>query len=112
MKESGLPETRAHKREPVTLPIAYSFTHGQTGSPETLNAVKHGISLDLSESGICIYVPDHLSEGMLLNVYANDVWEGARTGTVRWCKRITEELFRVGIKLLAGPSLAADPLQS
>lgn len=92
------PEARVQKRELVTFPIACSYSLEERGRTKSLTS--RGISLDISEAGICIYTPVHLNEGMLLNVYGEAAWNGARKGSVRWCKMITEDLFRVGVKLL------------
>ncbi len=98
MTERRLSEARAQKREPVTFSVACSYSSEDQGRTESFT--RRGISLDLSETGICIYTSVNLNEGMPLNVYGEAAWNGPRKGTVRWCKMITEELFRVGVKLL------------
>ncbi|MDA8388100.1 MAG: hypothetical protein M0Z58_05480 [Nitrospiraceae bacterium] len=109
MTEGSRPEARAQKREPATFPISCSYSFEEQGRSKSI--IKHGISLDLSESGICIYAPVRLDEGMRLSV-SGEPWREAREGSVRWCKMITPELFRVGIQLLAGPHPIAPPSQA
>ncbi|MDA8091635.1 MAG: PilZ domain-containing protein [Nitrospiraceae bacterium] len=95
MNETG---NRSHERELITFPISYrcSIEKQENISTETRN----GISLDLSAAGICIYAPTQLKEGMYIDVYGEAAWQGARKGSVRWCKMITENLFRVGVQFM------------
>ncbi|MDA8174895.1 MAG: hypothetical protein M0018_09950 [Nitrospiraceae bacterium] len=93
-----LTEKRDSKRDLVTVPISYNYSIQEQG--ETRNFTMSGISLNLSDAGICFYTHVRLEDGTALNVYGRALWDGARKGTVKWCRKITEGLFRVGVQLI------------
>lgn len=84
-------EKRRQKRELITVPVNYN------GPPWAGPAC--GISLNLSETGMCFYTPMPLDEGVPLEVTSKAIWDNPRPAVVKWCRRITEELYRVGIFL-------------
>lgn len=91
-------DKRSQKREILAIEVTYSYSAEEQGM--TKNFTGRGLSLDMSESGICIYSPVPLEENALLSVCGREAWDGARKGAVRWCQMIIEDLFKVGIKLL------------
>jgi hypothetical protein len=98
MTEREKPEARAQKRERIILPISYGYSSEEQG--RTGSVVRSGITLDMSESGVCIYTAVDFAEGTILDMHGRTAYFGARKGSVRWCKMITEDLFRVGVQLL------------
>ena len=88
-------EKRRHKRDLVTVPVSY----GPAAADEQAAGghAAGGITLNISDSGICFYTQDRLEQGSTLYVSSRAFWEGPRKGTVMWCRKITEELYRVGL---------------
>ncbi len=84
-------EKRRHKRDLVTVPVSYS--PAQASGAQAAN----GITLNISDSGICFYTQNRLEQGTILHISSRAFWEEPRTGTVMWCRKITEELYRVGV---------------
>ena len=84
-------EKRRHKRDLVTVPVSY----GPAAAADDQAA--GGITLNISDSGICFYTQGRLEQGSTLYVSSRAFWEGPRKGTVMWCRKITEEFYRVGL---------------
>ncbi len=92
-------EKRRHKRDLVTVPVSYSPAPAPvSGRPSGAGAqAANGITLNISDSGICFYTQGRLEQGTALQISSRAFWEEPRTGTVMWCRKITEELYRVGL---------------
>ena len=90
---------RVHQRKFVQIPVSYSYSFEDKNQIKSI--ANKGISLNLSEGGICIYTNIDLKEGMSLAMYGEAAWNGIRKGYVVWRKMISQDLFRVGIKLLS-----------
>ena len=87
-------ERRRHKRDLTTVPMSYHLVVSKGAQKgETAN----GITLNISGKGICFYTQICLEEGTPVNITSRALWERARQGTVKWCRKITEELYRVGV---------------
>ena len=93
-----LHEKRRHKRDLVTVPVSYSLA-GAPDAEASGHAVK-GITLNVSDSGICFYTQSRLDQGITLYLSSRAFWEEPRKGTVMWCRKITEELYRVGLTFI------------
>ena len=92
------PQKRTQIREEVRFPITYSCSFEDRG--EMKNLTKKGISLNLSSGGICIYTSVRFDPNTMLDISGKSAWNGFRRGSVRWCRQITEDLFRVGIRFM------------
>jgi hypothetical protein len=88
-------EKRRQRRELITVPVNYSYVSGEPEASAT-----SGITLNLSDTGMCFYTHMPLAEGAPLKVSSTAIWEEPRPAVVKWCRRITEELYRVGIFLV------------
>ena len=86
-----LRERRLYYRIKVDLPIHFTFSDNQ-GTKQ-----KEGISLDISDTGMCFYTDEPLQEGVLLQLSVQYVWDTPRSSSVRWCNMVTNDLYRVGI---------------
>lgn len=91
-------EKRDRKRDLITVPVSYSYSIQEQGQIKSFTM--NGISLNVSDTGVCFYTHIRLEDGTALNVYGRALWDGARKGNVQWCRKITEGLFRVGVQLL------------
>ncbi len=89
-------EKRRHKRDLVTVPVSYSLALAAEAEAPGGHAA-NGITLNISDSGICFYTQMRLEQGATLYVSSKAFWEEPRKGTVMWCRKITEELYRVGL---------------
>jgi len=57
-----------------------------------------GLVANMSSSGLCAYVQDMFDDGTLVSVYSNNFSsKGPRVASVRWCSRLTDDLYRVGL---------------
>ncbi len=89
-----LHEKRRHKRDLVTVPVSYGPAASVT---ETPGQIAKGITLNISDSGVCFYTQKRLEQGATLYLSSKSFWEKPRMGSVMWCRKITEELYRVGL---------------
>ena len=89
-------ERRRGKRDLTTVPMSYNVTAASRTQPGKGGAA-NGITLNISNSGICFYTQICLEEGISVDITSRALWEQPRHGTVKWCRKITEELYRVGV---------------
>ena len=89
-------ERRRGKRELTTVPMSYNVAVTEGAQPEKTGAA-NGITLNTSGKGICFYTQICLEQDVPVNVTSKALWEQPRHGTVKWCGKITEELYRVGV---------------
>ncbi len=89
-------EKRRHKRDLVTVPVSYSYAP-EADERALGGHAANGITLNISDSGICFYTQTRMEQGAALYISSKAFWEGPRKGTVMWCRKITEELYRVGL---------------
>ncbi len=54
-------------------------------------------TFDLGKGGMCIFSNKSLEVGHVIELQCKDIWDGPKTGTVKWCKKIQINLYRVGI---------------
>ena len=90
-------ERRRQKRDLTTVPM--SFVAGSGAANTKKGEALNGITLNVSDSGICFYTQTCLEESTPATITSKAIWEQPRPGTIMWCRKITEELYRVGVKL-------------
>ena len=90
-KKHVLSERRQNYRIRIDLPINFTFFTGHG-----IN-LKEGVSLDISDTGMCFYTDAPLSKGINLQMSMKHVWESPKKSTVVWSSMITPELYRVGV---------------
>lgn len=86
-------ERRKEKREQVeddVLYLHYSEDVGQTA--------QHGLAVDMSSSGACIYSQQEYAEGDVLKVFCKEFGDTPAKADICWCRKIDERLFKVGLK--------------
>ncbi len=86
-------ERRIHKRRPHADSIEFCLI------PSDLTTTLRGISIDISDSGMCLYTftPINTGQNIVINNFLPVPYQKA---TVRWVKKHTEELYRVGIMFI------------
>lgn len=93
-------ERRKKRRDIITVPVNYSYSV-QPGGGGPKKQSTSGISLNVSDAGMCFYTHMPLQEGARISVSSKAIWEASKKGVVKWCRKITEELYRVGVELEA-----------
>jgi hypothetical protein len=84
-----LKERRANKgRITMSLPCIVS-TDSTTADDCT--------TIDLGKGGMCIFSNKSLEVGHIIKLQCEDIWDSPKTGTVKWCKQIQINLYRIGI---------------
>jgi hypothetical protein len=83
-------ERRRHQRRPHADSIEFYLI------PSDLTTTLRGISIDISDSGMCLYTftPINTNQNILIRNFLPVPYQRA---TVRWVKKHTEELYRVGL---------------
>jgi c-di-GMP-binding flagellar brake protein YcgR len=90
-KKHVLKERRRNYRIRIDLPVHFTFSTGQE-----IN-LKEGVSLDISDTGMCFFTDEPLSKGSYVELRMQHIWVSPKKSTVMWCSMITPELYRVGV---------------
>jgi hypothetical protein len=56
-----------------------------------------GVTVNFSQSGLCLYVFHPLAEGNRIIISKDNNKDPHQTSTVRWVKKINEEVYKVGL---------------
>ena len=92
---------RANRRDEcrtaAVTPISYSYSYVDELELKCLSA--RGISVNMSESGMCLYTNNQLQDGLDLKLYSQNLFESPKAAVVQWCDKINEELYKVGVTL-------------
>jgi hypothetical protein len=91
-------ERRRARRDLITVPLNFTYSYKDSEQKEK-SATTNGISLNVSPRGMCFYTHLMLGEGTELTLSSKAIWDVPKKGIVRWCRKITEELYRVGLEL-------------
>jgi hypothetical protein len=86
-------EKRDKKRNQVNLPVIYAYFK------DNKITTKHGMTFDLSETGMCFYTDMPLREGLDLQIHVSNMWDFPKSSVVRWCSMKNVHLYRVGVLL-------------
>jgi len=54
-------------------------------------------TIDFGKGGMCIFSNKSLEVGHIIKLQCEDIWDSPKTGTVKWCKQIQINLYRIGI---------------
>jgi hypothetical protein len=86
-------ERRRHQRRPHADNIEFCLI------PSDLTTILRGISIDISDSGMCLYTftPMNTGQNILIKNFLPVPYQKA---TIRWVKKHTEGLYRVGLLLI------------
>ena len=88
-------ERRSHHRYILNRAISYKLSV-KTSNPE--GTTFRGISVNVSYSGLCLYVAQPLFEGYRLQILSGIIREPHQTAKVRWARQVHSELYKVGLK--------------
>jgi len=85
-------ENRTEDRKNVEDGVLYLHEMRSVG-----NTAQNGLAFDFSDNGACIYTQQHLSQSDTIKVLSDKFGDSPRKATVRWCKKLDENLFKVGL---------------
>ena len=86
---------RAHSRKMVTEPANIVFNIGDSGSPLKC------VTLNVRPSGVSLYSEQPLETGSIIGIHCKRIWKkNPKKGLVKWCRKLNEGLFRVGLMLI------------
>lgn len=87
-------ERRNTRRSARAVTLRYSYINPRD---EILGSISDsGVTLNVSMGGICFIAGCPLEIGASLVVHCPALWELPREGTIRWCRRLSNDLWRVG----------------
>ncbi len=56
-----------------------------------------GTTFNISEGGMCVFSDKSLDAGRVIDIQCRALWDQPKTGTVKWCRKIKHDLYRIGI---------------
>jgi hypothetical protein len=74
------------------FPSTIEYTVGPHSGDESFKCV----TVNISNSGLCFYTPNPLSEGQEILI-RSDLPVSYRKATVRWIKRLNDEAYKTGL---------------
>lgn len=97
-------DKRESRRDFCSFTLEYTYTPRDNGShgPKTSRA----LTTNVSPGGIGIFTDRPLPAGDTISVFSRQIRDTEFGAEVRWCRRISDTLYRVGL-LLDTPALAA-----
>lgn len=87
--------TRASKRSVYTVTLSYSYTVVKDGSLNCVNGA--GVTSNISSGGLGFYADSMLKAGQNLKVFSKSMSEDPIQAVVRWCKKISDDMFKIGL---------------
>ena len=58
---------------------------------------EEGTTFDISKGGMCIFSERCLETGQDIELQCKTIWDKPKIGTVKWCRKIKHNLYRIGI---------------
>jgi c-di-GMP-binding flagellar brake protein YcgR len=65
-------------------------------SPETSENIYQGVTINISNTGVCLYIFNLLPEGQKITI-KNNLPVSYRTALVRWIKKVDDDLYKAGV---------------
>jgi hypothetical protein len=93
--EAMVTERRFAMRRLMTVPIDCEYGGNGTGRCMPIK----GITVNVSDSGICFYTHENLSAGLGLKLASSVIWDTPKEGKVQWCRQIMGGLYKIGLAL-------------
>ncbi|GAB4389579.1 MAG: hypothetical protein Kow0025_15830 [Thermodesulfovibrionales bacterium] len=90
-------DRRSTHRKKLVAPVDYACF--PNGGGNVFDFMERGITFDFSDSGLSFFINRHLDEGRDLALRCDNIWKADRVGTVRWCRPLSFNLFKVGVSL-------------
>ncbi len=91
------PERRDGKRDLFTVTVEYSVQ-----TPEAVDeGCSKGVCLttNMSKKGLGLIMDCHVDEGQSIAIYGDNLSGGPLTANVRWCSRVSDGIYRIGLRL-------------
>lgn len=89
-------ERRRNARKVFTRTIEY-VTRDEHGGINFMHKSLSGLTINVSDSGICIYARNPLQKGEELKIVKSAPPIGQRSATVKWVRKLNNELYKVGL---------------
>lgn len=83
-------EKRRYPRRVFTTTVHY------TVDSSTIKDISKAVTVNISQSGICLYTFNDHKEGETLKIHNGVPYDLQSTVTIRWIKRVNEQLYKVG----------------
>ena len=58
---------------------------------------KEGTTFDIGKGGMCVFSHKCLEVGHVIEIQCESIWDKPKIGTVKWCDKIEQNLYRVGV---------------
>ena len=68
-------------------------------SHDSEEKIYSGLLDDISESGACIYVQEHMEDSASIKVFFREISSAPKDAQVMWCAQKSNNLYRVGVRL-------------
>lgn len=65
-------------------------------SPKISDETFYGVTINISDSGLCLYIFNLLPEGQKITI-KNNLPVSYRTALVRWIKKVDADLYKAGV---------------
>jgi hypothetical protein len=89
-------EKRGARRSALTVTFDYSYSFVEAGR---LNCTtSQGVTTNISGGGMCFYTIAGVSMGQEMKVFNETLFESPKTAFVRWCSKISESIFKIGLQ--------------
>ncbi len=86
--------TRSEERTEARGGVLYTVT-----SHDSEEKIYSGLIDNISDSGACIYVQEHLEDSESIKVFFREISSAPKEAQVIWCTRESNNLFKVGVRL-------------
>lgn len=90
----GHTERRRDSRSSHASLIEYT-TSAKDGAENDSRA--RGVTINISTSGLCMYIFHPLQEGQRLRISSNPFLRKTRLAQVRWAKLVTGDIYKAGL---------------
>lgn len=87
---------RRHGRRDTFI-TTVNYTVSTASDSLKKDTLKQAITINLSPTGVCLYVFNRVAEGQRLELFASFFSESCSTAVVRWVKKITDDIYKVGL---------------
>jgi hypothetical protein len=91
----GTREKRTEKRDFFSVTLEYSYPSSEECPDD--NCKSSAITTNISPHGMGIYTDRPLSAGLHLSLKSGKVSDRTFSAEVRWCKQVSDVLYRVGL---------------
>lgn len=89
-------EKRNERREFLAVTVEYSLSFLENGALSCKTS--EGITSNISKGGLSLYMNNPIGTGQDIKVFNNRIFEEPKIAFVRWCSKISDSIFKVGVK--------------